>query len=100
MGDGQAGAENGRLVGVHGYTRVTYPAPTWDDLLALATDEIRMYGSDSLQVVRRLRRLFLDLAATVAPARRAAGEDPLGPLAAPVKQSIPEPRGRGLSHVA
>ena len=45
----------GRLVGVRGYTRVTYPAPTWDDLLALATDEIRMYGADSLQVVRRLR---------------------------------------------
>ena len=40
----------GRLVGVRGYVRVTYPAPTWDDLLALATDEIRIYGAGSIQV--------------------------------------------------
>jgi uncharacterized membrane protein len=100
----------GRLVGVRGYTRVTYPAPTWDDLLALATDEIRMYGSDSLQVVRRLRRLFLDLASTVAPERRRAVEDRLRRLDAAVERSIaptdredariPDPQGLGLSRVA
>jgi uncharacterized membrane protein len=100
----------GRLVGVHGYTRVTYPAPTWDDLLALATDEIRMYGADSLQVVRRLRRLFLNLAGTVAPERRAAVEDRLHRLDAALDQGIgptdradariPDPQGLGLSRVA
>ena len=100
----------GRLVGVRGYTRVTYPAPTWDDLLALATDEIRMYGADSLQVVRRLRLLFLNLATTVAPERRAAVEDRLHRLDAAVERSIaptdradariPDPQGLGLSRVA
>ena len=38
---GQRTLDLGRLVGVRGYTRVTYPAPTWDDLLALGVDEIR-----------------------------------------------------------
>ena len=100
----------GRLVGVRGYTRVTYPAPTWDDLLALATDEIRMYGADSLQVVRRLRRLFVDLATHVPPERRAAVEDRLHRLDVAVEQSIaptdradariPDPQGLGLSRVA
>jgi uncharacterized membrane protein len=100
----------GRLVGVRGFTRVTYPAPTWDDLLALATDEIRMYGAGSLQVARRLRLLFLNLAATVAPERKAAVEDRLRRLDASVGEDItetdradalvPDPQGLGLSHAA
>ena len=68
--DRPANARLGRLVGVRGFTRVTYPAPTWDDLVALGVDEIRMYGSDSLQVVRRLRLLLENLAETVTADRR------------------------------
>jgi len=41
--------------------RLVYPAPTWEDLVALALDEIRIYGSDSVQVMRRIRALLHDL---------------------------------------
>ena len=100
----------GRLVGVRGYTRVTYPAPTWDDLLALATDEIRMYGADSLQVCGACGGSSSNLATTVTPERRAAVEDRLHRLDAAVERSIaptdradariPDPQGLGLSRVA
>jgi uncharacterized membrane protein len=47
------------------------PRPGWADYVALALDEIRQYGVGSIQVVRRLRYLLLDLEA-VAPAFRKA----------------------------
>ena len=62
---GQRTPDMGRLVGARGHTRVTYPAPTWGDMLALGLDEICMYGAGSLQVVRRLRMLLLNLDAAV-----------------------------------
>jgi uncharacterized membrane protein len=41
---------------------VIFPMPTWEDYLALAFDEIRQYGSDSVQVMRRLRSALVRLA--------------------------------------
>jgi uncharacterized membrane protein len=52
----------GYALEANGDLRVIFPAPTWDDYLSLAFDEIRQYGSDSLQVLRRLRSTLVDLA--------------------------------------
>ncbi len=49
------------------------PRPGWPDYVALAIDEIRQYGSGSIQIARRLRHLLLDVR-TVAPAAR---EEPI-----------------------
>ena len=99
----------GRLLGVRGFTRVTYPAPTWDDLLALAVDEIRMCGSNSLQVVRRQRLLLENLEASVTVERRRAVRDRLERLDAAIEHQIPpadradarvaDPQGLGLSRL-
>lgn len=59
----------GMLLGRSGVIRVRYRAPRWESYLALALDEIRLYGRSSLQVMRRMRALLLDLA-LVAPAER------------------------------
>jgi uncharacterized membrane protein len=45
--------------------------PTWDDYLTLAFDEIRQYGTTSVQVMRRLRSALVDLAASLTSAERA-----------------------------
>lgn len=45
-----------------GTLRLIYPAPTWDDYLSLAFDEIRSYGAESFQVLRRLRAALVRLA--------------------------------------
>ncbi len=41
--------------------RLIFPMPTWEDYLALAFDEIRQYGADSVQVMRRLRSALAGL---------------------------------------
>ena len=54
-----------------GDLRLILLLPTWQDYLALAFDEIRQFGANSLQVVRRLRSALselADIAATVARA--------------------------------
>jgi uncharacterized membrane protein len=53
---------------------VIYPAPRWEDYLALGIDEIRIYGAHSLQVMRRLGALLDDLEEDVPPRRRQAVE--------------------------
>jgi uncharacterized membrane protein len=55
-----------------GALRVMVPTPTWEDFLSLAFDEIRCYGTTSLQVMRRLRTALYDLANVVVPARQQA----------------------------
>jgi uncharacterized membrane protein len=45
--------------------RLIFPMPRWEDYLVLAFDEIRHYGADSVQVVRRLRSALIGLADTV-----------------------------------
>src|SRR5258706_6301692 len=45
--------------------RLIFPMPTWEDYLVLAFDEIRHYGSDSVQVMRRLRSALAGLADSV-----------------------------------
>lgn len=56
-----------------GAVRVLFPASTWEDCLSLAFDEIRQYGTTSIQVDRRLRTALYGLiAAAPTPARRAA----------------------------
>jgi len=68
----QADLDAGRLADAAGTLRLVVPMPDWDDYLSLALDEIRMYGADSLQVLRRLRALLLGLAEMLGDAPRAA----------------------------
>ena len=53
-------------------TRLVWRAPTWEDFLDLAFDEIRAYGQNSIQVCRRLRGALEDLRAHAPPERQAA----------------------------
>jgi uncharacterized membrane protein len=39
----------------NGDLRIIVPVPSWEDYLALAFDEIRQFGANSIQVIRRLR---------------------------------------------
>jgi uncharacterized membrane protein len=56
-----------------GAIRVVFPVPTWQDYLALSFDEIRHYGANSVQVVRRLRAALMGLGDTInVPERRDA----------------------------
>lgn len=52
-----------------GRLRLVYRTPNWEDFLHLAVTEIRQYGRDSIQVMRRLRAMLENLIQTL-PARR------------------------------
>ena len=55
-----------------GRLRVVFPMPSWEDYLHLAFDEIRQYGSGSVQVMRRLRSALSGVAEAVASETRTA----------------------------
>jgi uncharacterized membrane protein len=50
-----------------GRLRVVIPAHRWEDFLALGTTEIREYGANAIQVLRRLRAALEALRETVLP---------------------------------
>jgi uncharacterized membrane protein len=56
--------EASRAFDQDGILRVIFQMPNWDDYLTLAFDEIRQYGANSIQVMRRLRSALADLAET------------------------------------
>jgi uncharacterized membrane protein len=66
---GRRRLELGALRDREGNLRVALPYPAWDDFLALAFDEIRHYGADSVQVMRRMKALAADLIAALPPER-------------------------------
>jgi len=54
--------ETSRAFDKSGTLRVIFQMPSWGDYLTLAFDEIRQYGGDSIQVMRRLRSALAELA--------------------------------------
>jgi uncharacterized membrane protein len=54
-----------------GDLRLILLLPSWEDYLALAFDEIRQFGANSIQVVRRLRSALAELADISPTAARA-----------------------------
>lgn len=59
---------------------VVIPVRRWEDYLTLATTEIREYGFNSIQVVRRLRAMLEELQEQVRPEHRPAVEQELARL--------------------
>jgi hypothetical protein len=67
-----------------GRPRLLVPSQDWDELLALAVTEIRLYGGSAIQVVRRLRAMLEGLREAVRPEYRPAVEAELMRLEATV----------------
>jgi uncharacterized membrane protein len=60
-----------------GELRLILPRPAWDAYVRLAFDEIRFYGRESIQVVRRIRAAVDDLLTIAPPSRRPVLEEQL-----------------------
>jgi uncharacterized membrane protein len=83
--------DDGRLLDSAGTVRVRFPAPRWDAFVALAFDEILLYGAGSLQVARRLRAVLGDLLAVAPAARREPLAARLAALHRLVQRELPDP---------
>lgn len=55
-----------------GDIRLVIPTPDWEHFASLATDEVRRDGASSVQVIRRLRELLVDVERTAPEERRPA----------------------------
>jgi len=69
---GRCRLEIGTFRDKSGRVRLVVPFPAWDDFLLLALDEIRAYGADSVQVMRRMKALIKGLLAVLPAERHAA----------------------------
>jgi uncharacterized membrane protein len=92
-----------------GEVRVVLLEPDWEDMVHLAVDELRQYGSGSLQVLRRLHSALDDLSASVPEPLRPPLQEQLTLLRAAAERSFPDaadrrlaalPDGQGLGAVA
>jgi uncharacterized membrane protein len=52
--------------------RVTIAFPRWEDFLCLAFDEIRFYGANSVQVMRRMKALLSEMISVLPEERQTA----------------------------
>lgn len=67
---GSRSLASGREIDRKGELRLVYRTPDWEDFVHLSVTEIRQYGRDSIQIMRRLRAMLENLIQTL-PERRA-----------------------------
>jgi uncharacterized membrane protein len=83
-----------------GELRVICRTPSWDDFVELSFSEIRHYGADNLQVVRRLRALLDNLVQTLPEHRHPALHRQLALLDREIERRFAYPEEIALARVA
>ncbi len=66
---GERQLDTGRILDDTGRLRLAYHTPDWEDFVSLAITEIRQFGGNSIQIVRRMRAMLENLIETVPPHR-------------------------------
>ena len=69
---GKRNLRTDNITDASGKLRVIIRTPNWEDFVNLACTELRRYGADSIQVVRRLRAMIENLIRTLPEDRHAA----------------------------
>src|SRR5262249_16894506 len=89
-----------RLVNDAGQLRAIVRTPNWEDFLHLSFREIRSCGSNSLQIVRRLRGMIENLLDTLPAHRHPALLQELELLDRDIDRHFPYPEDAALAHIA
>jgi uncharacterized membrane protein len=91
---GRKQLDSGSLADRQGQLRLVYPTPRWEDFVALAVSEIRLFGANSIQVARRLRAMLEHLATALPEPRIAPLREELAMLEHIVDRAYPETKDR------
>ena len=83
-----------------GRIRLVYRTPDWEDFVHLAVTEIRHFGGQSIQVVRRLRAMLENLVETLPVARTALLRQELSILQRTAARYFLEPEDRRLAEAS
>jgi uncharacterized membrane protein len=88
---------DGTIRDAEGVVRVILPTPNWEDFVNLGMSEIRLFGANSIQVVRRLRAMIETLLAVLPERRHAALQEQLKLLDRTVERSFADPADRAYA---
>jgi len=83
-----------------GKVRVVYRTPNWEDFVHLAITEVRQYGSNSIQVMRRLRAMLENLIGTLPAHRTPVLRRELLILERSARRSFPEVNDQELAEAS
>jgi uncharacterized membrane protein len=89
--------DEGMIRDNRGKARLVYRTPDWEDFVQLAVTEIRHYGGQSIQVVRRLRAMLENLIETLPEERTRLLRQELSVLERTAERHFPEPEDRTLA---
>jgi uncharacterized membrane protein len=92
--------DDGRVRDLAGRLRLVYRAPGWEDFVHLAVTEIRQFGSQSIQVARRLRAMLENLIQTLPEERASLLRQELSLLHRSAERFFPEPEDQALAAVS
>ena len=82
-----------------GRVRLIYRTPNWEDFVHLAVTEIRQYGRDSIQVMRRLRAMLENLMQTLPLFRAPVLQNELKLLNNSTTRMFPDVEDRTLAEI-
>jgi uncharacterized membrane protein len=91
---GERDLSTGTVTDDRGQVRLVYRTPNWQDFVLLAVSEIRQYGANSVQIMRRLRAMLENLVAVLPPARAPFLQQQLDLLQVAVEKAFVDPRDR------
>jgi uncharacterized membrane protein len=87
---GRRELSSGSATDESGKVRLVYPTPRWEDFVALATNEMRLFGANSIQVARRLHAMLEHLAGALPEPRRPPLREELSMLLRAVERAFPD----------
>jgi uncharacterized membrane protein len=85
---------SGEMLDEEGHLRLIFQTPDWEDFVHLAVAEIRLFGSGSIQVARRLHAVFEHLSEVLPPQRILALRTESTLLHRAVERAFPDPEDR------
>jgi uncharacterized membrane protein len=86
--------DTGSLCDSTGHLRLVYRTPNWEDFVRLAVTEIRQFGGNSTQVVRRMRAMLENLISLLPAQRSSALRQELELLKSTIYQGFAVPQDR------
>jgi uncharacterized membrane protein len=86
--------DTGSIHDSKGHLRLVYRTPDWEDFVGLAVTEIRQFGANSTQVVRRMRAMLENLIPLLSPHRSAVLRRELELLKSTVDRGFADPADR------
>jgi uncharacterized membrane protein len=97
---GSRNLSEGRARDASGAVRLIYRTPDWEDFVHLAVTEIRQFGRESIQVMRRLRAMLENLLLTLPERRRPLLRQELSLVQRSSRRFFPEPEDLALAEVS